>query len=471
MTIKQIFDEIAAESGNNAKIEILRKYKDNELLKKVLYMANSKRVKFYLKQVPVYVCDGNSTYTLEESLREIQKIADREYTGHDAINFLKEILCSSTKDDAYIIERIIEKDCKIGMGTTFMNKVFKDLIEDTPYMGAISFDEKKARAIFAKGGRGISQIKMDGRYCNAIIRGGEVELESRSGETTHVTGAKFLAELANFEDCVLNGELTMDGVPRYESNGMIASIIDICGKKNERTEKEHAKKLEAFEKKHGSFEEALNSIRYTVWDTITIDEYFNKSSKTPYLNRLANVERIIREGGSTMVKMIESRIVHSYKEAMDHFQEVLATEVDGVPQEGTILKSETGDWKDGKPTWQIKMKLEMDVDLVIVGFNYGTKGTKNENVISSLTCETSDGLLKTRPQGIKEDMMKFITENQHNLIDKVVQVKCNGLSHDKDGNYSLLYPAFVMVREDKDTCDSLESIKQIENMVKSLATA
>jgi hypothetical protein len=35
----------------------------------------------------------------------------------------------------------------------------------------------------------------------------------------------------------------------------------------------------------------------------------------------------------------------------------------------------------------------------------------------------------------------------------------------------LLYPAFMMVREDKNTCDSLESIKEIENMVKSLATA
>lgn len=471
MTIKQIFDEIASTSGNNAKIDILRKYQDNELLKRVLYMANSKRVKFFIKQLPSYIPDNNGGENLEWALDGLSFIINRTYTGSDAINWLVTLLSGVSSDDAYIIERIIEKDCKIGMGTTFMNKVFKDLIEDTPYMGAISFDEKKARAIFAKGGRGISQIKMDGRYCNAIIRGGEVELESRSGETTHVTGAKFLAELANFEDCVLNGELTMDGVPRYESNGMIASIIDICGKKSERTEKEHAKKLEAFEKKHGSFEEALNSIRYTVWDTISIDEYFNKSSKTPYLNRLGNVERIIREGGSTMVKMIESRMVHSYKEAMDHFQEVLATEVDGVPQEGTILKSETGDWKDGKPTWQIKMKLEMDVDLVIVGFNYGTKGTKNENVISSLNCETSDGLLKTRPQGIKEDMMKFITENQDNLMGKVVQVKCNGLSHDKDGNYSLLYPAFMMVREDKNTCDSLESIKEIENMVKSLATA
>lgn len=469
MSIKQIFDEIAAESSTNQKMEILKKYKDNKLLKRVLYLANSKRVKFFIKQIPEYTPNGG--HSLEMALFGLDALITRKVTGSEATGYLKSILTSLSSEDAYILERIIEKDCKIGMGTTFMNKVIKDLIEDTPYMGAISFDEKKARAIFDKGGRGISQIKMDGRYCNAIIRGGEVELESRSGEATVVTGAKFLAELGNFEDCVLNGELTMDGVPRYESNGIIASVIDIQSKRGERTEKETEKKLEAFEKKHGSFEKALNSIRYTVWDTISVDEYFDKSSKTPYIDRLGKVEQLISKSGSTMVYMIESRIVHTYAEAMEHFQEVLATEVNGVPQEGTILKAEKGSWKDGKPTWQIKMKLEMDVDLVIVGFNYGTKGTKNENVISSFNCESSDGLVKTRPQGIKEDMMVYITENQDKLMGKILQVKCNGLSKDKEGNYSLLYPSFVEVRDDKNTCDSLESIKNIENMVKSLTTA
>jgi hypothetical protein len=469
MSIKEIFDEIAAESSTNQKMEILKKYKDNELFKRVLYLANSKRVKFFIKQIPVYT-HNKIGWTLEEALNMLMSIANREFTGQNAIDKLTIWLENVSADDAYIIERIIEKDCKIGMGTTFMNKVIKDLIEDTKYMGAISFDEKKARAIFDKGSRGISQIKMDGRYCNAIIRGGEVELESRSGEATIVTGAKFLSELANFEDCVLNGELTMDGVPRYESNGIIASVIDIQSKRGERTEKETEKKLEVFEKKHGSFEKALNSIRYTVWDTITVDEYFDKSSKIPYLIRLLKVEQLIIKSGAIMVYVIESRIVNSYAEAMEHFQEVLATEVNGVPQEGTILKDENGTWKDGKPTWQIKMKLEMDVDLVIVGFNYGTKGTKNENVISSFNCESSDGLVKTRPQGIKEDMMVYITENQDKLMGKILQVKCNGLSKDKEGNYSLLYPSFVEVRDDKNTCDSLESIKNIENMVKSLTT-
>lgn len=467
MKIKEIFDEIAAEGGTNAKVAILTKYVDNELLKRVLYLANSKRIKFYIKQLPEYSWINNGGETLEWALDGLKRITDRTITGTDALNWLVVLLSGlSSDDDAYILERIIDKDCKIGLGTTYINKVFKGLIEDTPYMGAVSFDEKKARKIFEKGAKGISQIKMDGRYCNAIIRNGEVEMESRQGEPTILTGAKFLNELTSFEDCVLNGELTMDGVSRYESNGIIASLIDICSKRDSRTDKENDKKITNFEDKHGSFTGALERIRYTVWDRLTVDEYFNKASKLKYAERLAYLERLIENANSSSVKMIESTIVHNYAQAMTHFQEVLA-----AGEEGTILKAWDGEWKDGKPTWQIKMKLEMDVDLRITGFNYGGKGTKNEFLISSFNAESSDGLVKTKPQGLKEDMMKYVTENQDKLLGSILQCKSCGLSSDSNGNYSMLHPAFVMLRDDKDTCDSLESIKEIENMVKTLTTA
>jgi DNA ligase-1 len=263
--------------------------------------------------------------------------------------------------------------------------------------------------------------------------------------------------------------LTMDGVPRYESNGIIASVIDIQSKRGERTEKETEKKLEAFEKKHGSFEKALNSIRYTVWDTISVDEYFDKSSKIPYLIRLLKVEQLIMKSGSSMVYVIESRIVNTYAEAMEHFQEVLATEVNGVPQEGTILKDENGTWKDGKPTWQIKLKLEMNMDLRIIGFEYGNKGTKNEHVISRIKLESSCGKLKTAPSGMTEEMMKDITERQEELVGTVVEIRCCGLSQDSDGNWSTQHPSIVELRTDKDTCDSLESCIEIENMAKGMS--
>jgi ATP-dependent DNA ligase len=467
--IKKIFDEISAESSTNQKMVILAKYKDNELLKRVLYLANSKRIKFYIKQIPEYKKQsGLAETSLDMALIGLDALSERKVTGHEALGYLKSILTSLSDDNAYIVERIIDKDCKIGMGTSNINKVFPKLVEDTPYMGAKSFDEKLARKIFEKGKGGFSQIKMDGRYCNAIIRNGDVELESRQGEPTIVIGAKFLDELSKFPDIVLNGELTMDGVPRYESNGIIASLIDIQGKRSERTEAETIKKVEVFEGKHGSFDEALNKIRYTIWDAIGINEYFDKKSKTPYNCRLNDSSTLIKKLTPTMVKLIESKAVNSYTEAMEHFQEVLATEVDGVPQEGTILKAFDGEWKDGKPNWQIKMKLEMDVDLRITGFNYGDEGTKNEHLISSFNAESSDGLVKTRPQGLKEEMMEYVTKNQEKLLGKILQCRCNGLSKNSKGNHSLLYPSFVELRDDKDTCDSLESIKEIENMVKTL---
>lgn len=462
MTIKQIFDEIAAEPGTNQKMVILGKYRDNELLKRVLYLANSKRVKFYIKQLPNYPTPRGEM-GLESALDALNDLSSRKVTGHSAIGHLVHVLASCTPDDSYIIERIIEKDCRLGMGTTNINKIFKGLIEDTPYMGAISFDEKKARAIFNNNMSAYSQIKMDGRYCNAIIRSGEVELESRQGEPTIVTGAAFLEELTQFPDCVLNGELTIDGVSRYESNGIIASIISILSKKESRGDAETLKHIAKFESKHGSFEKALQSIRYTVWDTITVDEYFDQKSDIAYYFRLARLIEMLdpRGASASMVTLIEMNIADNYEEAIQYFQEALA---DG--QEGTILKSMHGGWKDGKPAWQIKMKLEMDVDLRITGFNYGTG--KNAKVISSINAESSDGKVVTRPTGINEAMMQYITDNQAILLGSVVECKCSGLSQDVDGNYSLLHPVFKTLRSDKDTCDDLESIIGIENMVKGL---
>ena len=462
MTIKQIFDEIAAEPGTNQKMVILGKYRDNKLLERVLYLANSKRVKFYIKQIPDRSVINEQQKDLEFAVQQLAHLSNRDVTGDVARNFLKGLLESLSADDAYIIERIIEKDCRLGMGTTNINKIFKGLIEDTPYMGAISFDEKKARSIFNDGTRAYSQIKMDGRYCNAIIRNGEVELESRQGEPTIVTGATFLQELADFPDCVLNGELTIDGVSRYESNGIIASIISILSKQESRGAAETAKHIDKFQSKHGGFNKALESIRFTVWDTITVDEYFDQRSTTPYSERIVNYSTALYDLKPTMISAVEMYDVVTYEEAIQYFQEALA---DG--QEGTILKATDGGWKDGKPNWQIKMKLEMDVDLRITGFNYGTG--KNINVISSVNAESSDGKVVTRPTGINEAMMKYITDNQEALLGTIVECKCSGLSQDSEGNYSLLHPVFKSLRDDKDTCDDLQAIIDIERMVKGLA--
>ena len=82
----------------------------------------------------------------------------------------------------------------------------------------------------------------------------------------------------------MNGELTLDNIPRYESNGIIASIDSIEEKK--RMGKDVTKEMKKFISKHGDYETHKKNIIFTVWDCISIDEYFNSASKKLIRNDL-----------------------------------------------------------------------------------------------------------------------------------------------------------------------------------------
>jgi hypothetical protein len=168
--------------------------------------------------------------------------------------------------------------------------------------------------------------------------------------------------------------------------------------------------------------------------------------------------------GAHNLKYVEYKQVANEAEAAAHFQEMIAR-----GEEGTILKGCNGTWKDGKPTFQVKFKLEMTVDLEIIDLHYGTPGTKNEKVISAITVKSSDGLVVTTPSNLKEKDMQYVTDNQDLVMGKILTVKCCGLSNDKDGNYSLLHPNFVEIRDDKTTADSLKDIQENEAMIKGLS--
>ena len=224
---------------------------------------------------------------------------------------------------------------------------------------------------------------------------------------------------------------------------------------------ETEKKITAFGKKHGPYENFTNNIRFTVWDRISIDDYFNTKSEVPYWKRRKGLVQLLQILPVSKVSMVESKLIYTYEEAIKHFQEALSN-----GEEGTIIKATDGAWKNGKPTWQIKMKLEINLDLKIVGFNYGTG--KNIDVISSLNTESSEGELKTKPTGMSEDMMQHITENQDDLLGTIVEIKCCGVSQNSSGEYSSLHPVFIKLRDDKSEANSLEECIEIDEASKNL---
>jgi len=452
MKIREILDEIANESSTNEKLVILTKYKENKLLKDVLYMAKSSRVKFYLKQIPEYTRNENLNIELDVVLKGLSMLTERTVTGHDAIAYLKNYLCGLIPDDANVLERIIGKDLKIGMGTTQMNKVFPGLIEKTGYMGCKPYSKELVLKLLAKGVC-YSQEKMDGRFINSVIHNGGVTNESRQGEPTNLDHPLFASELSLLKDCVINGELVMEGIPRYESNGIIASLISIANRQVDG--KDDTKSIKKFETKHMPYHQALNLIRVVAWDILTHDEYYSRKCNREYDERLEELKQTLV--GFETLSVVETREVSTLKEVMEHFEEVV--ERDG---EGTVVKSKDGVWKDTKPAYQIKIKKEINLDLRITGFNYGKKGTKNEFRISSVDVVSEDGLLKTAPAGLSEEEMEYVTSHQQELLHTILEIKCSGISWNSKSEYSVLHPVYKLPRTDKKFANSLKECIEID---------
>ena len=466
MYIYNILEEIGKESSELRKVEILRKYQDNEILKRVIYLTLSPRIKFHIKQIPEYtplLNENHQKYTLKESIKMLSYIIERKVTGNEAINYLIDILQGLIIPDALTIETIIEKKLDIGLSTININKVFPKLIETTPYMGALPFKPELVKKMFNNGKQVRSDVKMDGEYVNAIIdENGEITIETRSGEKLDFYYIpKFIEELEKFpKGTVLNGELTIGGINRSKSNGIIRSL-SVLGKK-QREGINVDREIKNFIKEQPiHYTESFNRITYTVWDIITLQEYNNGLSNTINFQRLLTLKGLIKQNIFTNIKLINYKCVNSYEEAIAHFNESLNN-----GEEGTILKDLESSWRDGKFNTQIKLKLEFMCEMKIIGFNYGTG--KNSEVISSFNVMSEDGLVDAKPTGLTEKMMEYVTKNQQELLGKIISVKCNGLTQDQEGNYGLLHPQFKGIRDDKLAADTLQEIVDIELMVKGL---
>jgi DNA ligase-1 len=450
VNVSKIIKEIRASEGATGKAETLKKYKDDETLQWVLKMTYTKQITFGVRPETLDTLEDPSPIAVSfeetpihpQSL--LEKLASRELAGNKAREAIKYALDDTVAEDQFVLLGILGRNLKIDMKAKSINKVMgKNFIPETPYMGAKSYNKKAVEKIFAKHDYAYSEIKMDGRYMNMIVEPDSVYLESRQGLEMGQNFRDHFAMNGVLESggIVFNGELTIPGTSRYESNGIIASYVA-----NPETP-------------------ILHNVVFTVWDSLPLSAYREGVYDLQRTTRLHDTGFLLKCIDSPLLQVIEWEAVSSAEEAHAHYVSAVSR-----GEEGTILKTPTGIWKAGKPAWQIKFKPVELFDLRIVGYNYGKAGTKNEKVISSVNVESSDGLVKARAQGLKEAMMQHITDNQDSLMGTIVEVKGIQLSSDSDGNYSIMSPYFVALRDDKASAHSLEECQAIHEANVSLNT-
>lgn len=429
---------IAGTSSRNEKIAILNELSESEhvsLAKTIFELTYDPRINFWVKEF-------NQTYssepslTLEQAIKNLDKLSKREVTGNDAIDLVEQTCKFLSKDESDLFSNIIKRDLRAGISASTINKVFPNLIYEHPYMRCSEFSEKTLSKISFPC---YSQTKMDGLYVDIIVSD-DVKIYSRNGQdlTDKFTNPDLFKHLQDIAyDRVLMGEaicldehgLLMD---RKSSNGYLNSD-DIDSSR----------------------------IRYFLWDTVTLPAFHKGSSAIDYSFRFDTLNSIISRLDSRFtdsLKVVDTIICNNKQDIINHFKQERI-----LGNEGTVIKDFSGQWKDHTSPHQIKCKVIFDCDLKVTGFKYGTG--KNEGKLGAITCESSDGMLEVSVgTGYKDsERESFLDSIEQWIADgQIATIRGNDVVYNENdpNKFSIFLPRFVEIRSDKTEADSLERIKE-----------
>ena len=433
--LKDILNELNESNSSNYKLDILKKYKDNSELKKLLELTyNRNKYNFNVSKNCIIkdnpsILESNGSKTVDELLSALEILGEGTIRGNEAHQFVCNHLKCLDNDNKEIFLNVLGRDLKIGLNVKSINKVFKNLIPKPNYMRCAVLSEKTLKKINFPA---FIQLKMDGTYREIHVADGQVSGKTRSGE--EYFNPVLFKEMENFPNGFYTGELTIDGESRFTGNGLINSLNP------------------PYEK-----------ITFTVWDYLTDDDYLEKS-KTPYYSRFESLSDIIEKHNSNRVKLVPNHEVNSIDEALKYVSDWMEQGL-----EGGVLKDKNNVFKNGTSGTQLKIKLKVDAEMRITGFTDGTIGTKREGKIGAIQFSNDEGTIKGQCSGFSDEELDLFTKNKDNLIGKIISVEFNDIVKSENNDYyALSHPRFIEIRNDKDETDTLEKVIQLRDMAKSL---
>lgn len=438
MSVYEIIKELESTPGTNDKLSILKSHDDNDSLKQFFHMALNPHLLYGIRRIPAIGGRDIPYNSLEDGMTELYKLANREFTGMAALDFLTEILSSVSNEDANLLERIICKDPDCKVSHKNVNKVWPRTVPESPYMRCASGNEKNYKRI---GMPAYVQKKANGLFINIIKLKGQPLYVSRNGKEFDFLGQPD-DEVIKFykDDFVMHGEalvLEKDGtiMERKKGNGIINKA------------------------QHGTIsQDEASRIIFEVWDIVPYSDWVSGNCTVPYEKRIATLQYGIK-GLYTehkdipyfvhCLRLIETKEVQTMAEADTYYKGMIKR-----GEEGAVLKNKNGIWKNHTSPNQVKMKVKDPADLICVGT---TEHTKKEGWIGALELQSSDGIIKVNTGSGLDDKDRQMVSNYY--IGKIIEIEYNEITSDKrTGQKSLFLPIYVGVRTDKSEADSYETI-------------
>lgn len=363
----------------------------------------------------------------ETLLAVLDKLHNKELRGNAAKSAVSQTLALYTEETAQFLARVLGKDAKAGFSGDTYNKIYPNAIPTFDVMLAEKVDDSYEWEFPCRAER-----KHDGLRSITVVNAGEVIHYSRSGLVhTHLEGL-FDEDLIALEEII--------GQPFILDCEVLGT--DFTSALNAKSKSKGAKaKLEQ---------------RLYVFDMMPLSAWETKKWDRIQSDRTQDVldalERLSEVKADHKLMKTEGVDCNNYAEVKAFFEKIRGELIGGKPGEGIIVKKLNAAYEwDRSGSWA-KWKGIITLDLKIVGFYPGRKGTRLEHTLGGVFLEGHDEngtFIKAKcGSGFDDAMRDLIWKNQEDYLGVTCEIEAGEISVSK-GEYSARWPIFVRFRDDK----------------------
>ena len=420
---RDFVNEMTESASRLHKQEVLKKYKDDEVIKKYLKIAYDP-----------YVVFGISTKKLSKSVRptewyqaptvfELFDYLTIHNTGTDVdVAACREMLFVANEVDPMLeslLSELICKDLSIGCDAKTINSVMPDLIPTFNVQLAEKFFDRPERV---EGKEFALTTKIDGGRIIAIKENGQVSFFTRAGQKYEglVDLENELKEMVD-DNFVLDGEITLLDPKGLSSKDQYKETMKITRKDGE---------------KHG--------VKMLVFDYMPVANFKMQNCPVAYSARRAHLHTMFNLCALKYFELLPLLYVGSDVSVIPKcLDEAIA---DG--QEGIMINICDAPY-EFKRTWNLlKVKKMNTMDLQIIGFEEGTG--RLAGTLGAILVRYKNGNTVKVGSGFTDWLRTEIWNNQNKYLGAICEIKYfEESSNSKTNELSLRFPIFVDMRNDK----------------------
>lgn len=421
--IQEFVDAQNATNSNTDKLNVLKKYANNEAVRNALeYTYNT----FKQYGVTSANCKKNSNlikYGYTDLFKLLDDLSIRFITGHTAISLVNGFV-EANKAHEELIFSIIDRNLKTRSTTSMVNKVIPGLIPTFDVALANSYDEKMAKKVDFNDTWFVSR-KLDGCRCICII--------NEYGEPTYFSraGNEFLT-LKN-----LDAEIISLGLKNMVIDGEIC-MLDQNGNEN----------FQGIIKEIKRKDHTIENPFFYMFDLLTMEEFINKEGTTTFGVRNVLLDNLFFQKEFKNIDYLPQTILIDEQMLMIH---VTTAKENGW--EGLMLRKDAP-YQGKRSNDVLKVKQFYDAEYVVVDIENAVNrvivdGKEVEELMMRNVVIEHRGYRVQVGSGFSHEQKRYYFENPNEIIGKQITVQYFEESHNQNGGISLRFPTVKAIYETK----------------------